>query len=93
MIWEYLAGELSVLLEKLQSATDAPAGDLARLRHAVEDGPAAELDAELVCALATADRLCWDSLARGDIDSFARQAPVCADLRLFGACAGLIDDG
>ena len=27
MIWEYLAGELSVLLEKLQSATDAPAGD------------------------------------------------------------------
>ena len=93
MICEYLAGELSVLLEKLQSATDAPAGDLARLRHQVEDGPAAELDAELARALAVADHLCWDSLARGDIDAFARQAPVCADLHLFGACAGLIDDG
>jgi hypothetical protein len=31
-------------------------------------------------------------LARGDIDAFARQAPVCADLRMFGACARLIDD-
>lgn len=32
-------------------------------------------------------------LARGDIDAFARQAAVCADLRLFGACARLTDDG
>jgi hypothetical protein len=93
MIWEYLAGELSVLLEKLQAVTDAPAGDVARLRYLVEDGPAAELNAELARSLAAANRLCWDSLARGDIDAFARQAAVCADLRLFGACARLIDDG
>jgi hypothetical protein len=92
MIWEYLAGELSVLLEKLQAATDVPAGDLASLRHRVEDGPAAELDAELARALAAADRLCWDSLARGDIDAFARQSSVCADLHTFGTCARLIDD-
>ena len=92
MIWEYLAGEFSLLLEKLQAATDTPAGDLASLRHRVEDGPAAGLDAELARALAAADRLCWDSLARGDIDAFARQAPVCAELRMFGACARLIDD-
>lgn len=64
MIWEYLAGELSVLLERLQAATDAPSCDLASLRHQVEDGAAAELDAELACALTAADRLCWDSLAR-----------------------------
>lgn len=93
MIWEYLAGDLSVLLEKLEATTDAPARDLARLRRQVEDGPAAGLNAGLARALATADRLCWDSLARGDIDAFVRQAPVCADLRMFGACAGLIDDG
>lgn len=92
MIWEYLAGELSVLLEKLQAATEPPAGDLAWLRHQVEDGPTSGLEAELARALAAADHLCWDSLARGDIDAFARQAPVCADLRTFGACAGLIDD-
>jgi hypothetical protein len=93
MIWEHLAGELSVLLEKLQVATDAPAGDLARLRHQVEDGPAAELDAELAHALAAADRLCWESLARGDVEAFARLAAVSADLRMFGACARLIDGG
>jgi hypothetical protein len=29
----------------------------------------------------------------GDIDAFARQAPISADLRLFGVCAQLIDDG
>ena len=81
MIWEYLAGELSVLLEKLQAATDAPAGDLTSLRHQVEDGPTAELDAELARALAAADRLCWDSLARGDIDAFARQAPIATTKR------------
>lgn len=92
MIWEHLAGELSVLLEKLETATDDPAGDLARLRRQVEDGPAAGLGTALARALAAADRLCWDSLARGDVEEFARQAPVCADLRMFGSCAGLIDD-
>jgi len=93
MIWEYLAGELSILLEKLQVATDAPASELTRLRHQVEDGSAAELDAELARAVAAADSLCWESLARGDVDAFARLAAVCADLRIFGACARLIDTG
>ena len=92
MIWEYLAGELSVRLEQLQAASAAPPGDLARLRYQVEDAPVTGLDADLACAMALADRICWDSVSRGDIDAFARQAPVCADLRLFGVCAGLIDD-
>jgi hypothetical protein len=92
MIWEYLAGELSVWLEQLQDATDAYDGSVAHLRHMVEDGPEAELDTELACALALADRICWDSVSRGDIDAFARQASICESLRLFGVCAGLIDD-
>jgi hypothetical protein len=37
MIWEYLVGKLSVLLEKLQAATSPPADDLVRLRRQVED--------------------------------------------------------
>ena len=52
----------------------------------------AELDAELACALALADRICWDSVSRGDIEAFARQASICENLRLLGVCAGLIDD-
>jgi hypothetical protein len=39
-----------------------------------------------------ADRLCWDSVSRGDIDAFARQAPICENLRLLGVCAGLINE-
>jgi len=92
MIWEYLAGELSIRLEQLQAATDEPDDSLTHLRHLVEDGPETELDSELACALALADRICWDSVSRGDIDAFARQAPICENLRLLGVCAGLIDD-
>jgi hypothetical protein len=92
MIWEYLAGELSIRLEQLQAATGAPDSRLAHLRQLVEDGPEAELDAELACALALADRICWDSVSRGDIEAFARQAPICENLRLLGVCAGLMDD-
>jgi len=92
MIWEYLAGELSVRLEQLQAATDMYDGGVAHLRHMIEDGPEAGLDTELARAMALADRLCWDSVSRGDIDAFARQAIICENLRLFGVCAGLIDD-
>jgi hypothetical protein len=92
MIWEYLAGELSVWLEQLQDATDAHDSRVAHLRHLVEDGPEAGLAIELASALALADRICWDSVSRGDIDAFARQAAICENLRLFGVCAGLIDD-
>jgi hypothetical protein len=92
MIWEYLAGELSVRLEQLQAATEQPDDGLAQLRHQVEEGPETGLETELACALAMADRLCWDSVSRGDIDAFARQAPICENLRLLGVCAGLINE-
>jgi hypothetical protein len=88
MIWEYLAGELSIRLEQLQAVTGAHDGRVAHLRHLVEDGPGTELDTELARALALADRICWDSVSRGDIDAFARQASICESLRLLGVCAG-----
>ena len=93
MIRDDLIGELSARLERLQAATPAPVNELADLRCRVETSPVTLLAAEVAFALDLADRLCWDSLSAGDISAFARQAPVCADLRLFGVCAQLIDDG
>lgn len=58
----------------------------------METGPVTWLPAELTRALALADLACWDSLDRGDAAAFARQSAVGADLRLFGACARLLDD-
>jgi hypothetical protein len=92
MMQDYLIGELSARLERLQSATAATTADLARLRERVETRPAAELPAETAQALALADRLCWDSLSSGDTAAFERQAAVSADLRTFGICARLLDE-
>ncbi len=92
MIQDYLIGELSARLERLQAATPAPVSELTDLRCRVESSPVTWLAAEVASALALADRLCWDSLSAGDIDAFARQAPVSADLHLFGVCTRLIDD-
>jgi hypothetical protein len=92
MTRDYLIGELSARLERLQSASAGTAGDLTRLRRRVETWPAAELRAETARALALADRLCWDSLSAGDTASFGRQAAIAADLRLFGICARLLDE-
>jgi hypothetical protein len=92
MTQDYLIGELSVRLERLQSASAGTARDLAQLRRRVETRPAAELRAETVQALALADRVCWDSLSRGDTATFDRQAAATADLRVFGICARLLDE-
>ena len=93
MIRDDLIGELSARLERLQAATPAPVSELADLRCRVETSPASGLPAEVAAALDLGDRLCWDSLSAGDIDTFGRQVPVCADLRLFGVCAHLVNDG
>jgi hypothetical protein len=93
MTQEYLIGELSVRLGQLQAAAHhAAAVDVADLRHQVETRSATWLAAETTQALALADQLCWDSLSHGDTAAFSRQAAIGADLRLFGACARLIDD-
>lgn len=92
MMQDYLIGELSARLEQLQ-ATSMAADDVALLRRRVETMPVTWLAAETVNALVLADRLCWDSLSRGDAAAFSRQALIAADLRLFGVCARLIDGG
>ncbi|HTP15229.1 MAG TPA: hypothetical protein VMK13_05275 [Streptosporangiaceae bacterium] len=94
MTQQYLIGELSVRLEKLQAATaDDAARDVARLRWDVEAGPVTGLASAADRALALADGLCWQSLTRGDIAAFTAQARISADLRLFGVCARLLADG
>lgn len=90
MTREYLTGELSVLLERLLAVTrTAAARDVVNLRYQVENRSAAWLAAEVSRALALADQVCWDSLCRGDTRAFDRQAAICAELSLFGTCAGL----
>ena len=92
MTRDYLIGELSVRLERLQYASADTAADLARLRQRVETQPTADLGAETAQAIALADRLCWNSLSNGDTATFDRQAVISADLRMFGICARLLDE-
>jgi hypothetical protein len=92
MIQDYLAGELSARLERLQSAAGIRVGDVTQLRHQVETGPFTWLAAQTIRALALADQVCWDSLSRGDTLAFDLQAAISADLRLFGECARLLGE-
>ena len=92
MTQQYLAGELSILLGHLQAAatTEMSRRDAWSLRQVVETEPVTVLCSVTVAALALTERLCWDSLTRGDMASFKRQAAVCAELHDFGICAGLL---
>jgi hypothetical protein len=94
MTQQYLIGELSVCLERLQAVT-APelARDVARLRHQVEMGTPAGLGVAALRALTLADGLCWASLSRGDTAAFARQSRASADLCHFGVCSRLLPEG
>ena len=94
MTQQYVAGELSVLLEHVQAVTmtEAAGRDAWSLRHAAETEPVPALASVTVRALALAEGLCWDSLNRGDTAAFTRQAAVCAELHEFSVCAGLLKD-
>lgn len=95
MTQQYLVGEVSVFLARLQAVAPsrASARDVAVLRSEAEMGPVTALAAVIVRALALADGLCWDSLGRGDVAAFAGQASIGAELREFGVCAGLLGPG
>lgn len=95
MTEQYIIGELSLLLARLQAAAGSPASacDVVRLRREAETCPLAALASVVLRALRLADDLCWDSLARGDIRAFTCQAEAGADLRRFGVCASLLADG
>jgi hypothetical protein len=98
MTQQYLAGELSVLLARLQGAVGGDAdgglcaGEVARLRTTAECAPLCTLANVEVRALQLADGLCWACLARGDPGTFERVACVGAQLREFGVCSGLLPD-
>jgi hypothetical protein len=94
MTRQYVAGELSVLLGHLQAAapTEASARDAWSLRRAAETEPIPALGWVAADALALAEGLCWDSLDRGDAGAFSHQAAVCAELHVFGVCAGLLKE-
>jgi hypothetical protein len=91
---EYLVGELSLLLGELQAATvtEPSVAQIGWLRRESETGPRSTLPAAAVDALCVCDRVCWDSLTRGDVEAFARQSTVCAELWEFGVCSGLVED-
>ena len=94
MTQQYLAGELSVLLSHVQAVTTSEAARCAAwsLRQAAENEPVQALRGVTVRALALTERLCWDSLSRGDTAAFTRQAAAGAALREFGVCASLLRD-
>jgi len=89
---DYLIGEVSIFLQRLEAAAGDEAVDVARLRHEVEAGPPTGLTAAVARALAVADGMCWASLGRGDAEAFTCQARASADLWQFGICARLIGD-
>jgi hypothetical protein len=93
MTQQYLVGELSVLLARLQAAVgdQACAGGVARLRQEAETVPVMALTSVVLRALGLIDAACWDSLTGGDIGAFACQAAAGAQLCEFGACACLLD--
>jgi hypothetical protein len=95
MTQQYQAGELSLLLARLQAVAidNVAVLDVAQLRHQTESGPLAALGSVVVRALALTDSLCWDSLQRGDAAAFTSQAAICAELCEFAMCAGLLDEG
>ena len=94
MTQQYIAGELSLLLGELQAAmtNEASVVEVAHLRLRAETGRRSALASVAVRALEVADRLCWDSLTRGDAAAFLSQAVVCAQLWEFAVCAGLLEE-
>ncbi len=92
MTWQYVAGELSVLLGQLGAAArdEMSAQFAAELRRQAESLPLSALPDVTLRAVALADEMCWDSLLQGDTAAFDHQAAGSALLYEFGLCAGLL---
>jgi hypothetical protein len=94
MTLQYIAGELSLILGELETAvpTWAARRKVADLRHEAETAVFPALPAVTERALQLTDSACWESLTRGDAESFRREAAISAELWRFGVCARLLDD-
>jgi hypothetical protein len=95
MTRQYLVGELSLILGELQASemTEAAVHDVARLRREAETTPPVTLGPVVTQAVELIDRVCWDSLTRGETATFMREVAICAELWEFGVCAGFLDEG
>jgi hypothetical protein len=95
MTWQYLAGELSQILGELETAAtdESTAREVARLRRAAETRPPSTLAPMVRQALVMIDRMCLDSLTRGEATAFTREVMIGAELWEFGVCAGFLDEG
>jgi hypothetical protein len=92
MTREYLVGELSLILGELQAAAmnDVAVRDVARLRREAETTAPVTLGQVVEEAVDLIDRVCWDSLGRGETAAFIREVRVSAELWEFGFCAGFL---
>ncbi len=92
MTRQYLAGELSVRLARLQAVAvdEAAVRAVTCLRHEAETQPTTALGGVAARALDLADDLCWTSLGHGDMAAFSRLSAISADLYEFGICADLL---
>ncbi len=91
MTQNYIVGETSLLLQRLQAPTSgsARARAMARLRYEAESGHITALPGVVERALRLADTLCWGSLAEGDAEAFAAQSAASHALSEFAECAHL----
>jgi hypothetical protein len=93
MTQQYVIGELSLLLWRLQSAVNTEtSAAIAALRYRGETGSRPALTDVAQSALKVADRACWDSLALGEVENFTRQSTISTELWEYGICAGLMED-
>ena len=93
MTQQYLAGELSNLLAEVVAAAPAGrSGAAAAMRREAETTAPTALGSVALRALDLTDRLCWESLIRGDTAMFDTQSRVATELFEFAVCADLIDD-
>lgn len=94
MTQQYLVGELSLILGELEAAvTDETAlRDIGRLRWEAETTPPAALAPVVVRAVRLTNRVCWDTLQRGEAAALVREVAICVELRELGICAGLLKE-
>lgn len=94
MTQQYLVGELSLILGELQAATttEAAVREVARLRQEAETTRPAALAPVLKHAVNLTNRVCWDTLKRGDVATFVRELAISAELWELGVCAGLLEE-
>jgi hypothetical protein len=92
---QFLSGELSLRLGRLEELTDSPelGRQVARLRVEAERVPISHLSCLMARGLILSQQICKAALEGSDWPTFLSRVEACSELREFGVCAGLIDPG